>query len=75
MDTAHEAAEFIWTGGDVHLYLDHLDQARLQVTRTPYPSPRLELNPGVKEIDDFRFDDFAIKDYNSHPTIKAKVSV
>ena len=73
--TGHEAAEFIWTGGDVHLYLNHLDQARLQVTRTPYPSPRLELNPGVKEIDDFRFDDFAIKDYNSHPTIKATVSV
>ncbi len=70
-----EATEFIWTGGDVHLYNNHLEQAKLQLTRKPYPSPTLKLNPNVKEIDDFKYEDFEIVGYESHPTIKAKVSV
>jgi len=73
--TGHEAAEFIWTGGDVHLYNNHLDQAKEQINRYPYLSPTLELNSGVKEIDNFVFDDFVIKDYTSHSAIKAEVSI
>ena len=73
--TGHQATEFIWTGGDVHLYTNHLDQAKLQLTRDPHPSPTLWLNPEVKEINDFRIEDFKIVDYIFHPTIKAEVSV
>ncbi len=73
--THHVATEFVWTGGDVHLYNNHIDQANEQLTRKPFPSPILKLNPKVKEIDDFKFEDFEIVGYNHHPTIKAEVSV
>lgn len=70
-----EAAEFVWTGGDVHLYNNHLEQAKTQLTRKPFPSPSLRLNSDVKEIDDFKYEDFEIVDYESHSAIKADVSV
>lgn len=67
--------DFIWTGGDCHLYLNHLDQARTQLERTPFALPRLELNPAVKDLFAFRFDDFSISGYEAHPHIKAVVAV
>lgn len=67
--------EFIHTFGDVHLYNNHLDQAKLQLTRTPRPLPQLQLNPDVKSIFDFRFDDFEIVNYDPYPSIKAPVAV
>ncbi len=73
--TGHQPGEFIWTGGDTHLYVNHLEQARLQLTRAPRPLPRLTLNPVVQEIDDFRYDDFHLHDYNPWPAIKAPVAV
>ena len=73
--TGHTAKEFVWTGGDVHIYNNHIDALKEQILRRPYASPTLELNPGTKEIDDFTFDDFQIVGYQSHPTIKMEVSV
>lgn len=70
-----EVGEFIWTGGDTHLYTNHLEQARLQLTRTPKPLPRLQINTDVKEIFDFVFEDFQIIDYEPYPSIKAPVAV
>jgi len=67
--------EFIWTGGDVHLYLNHLDQAREQLRREPYPLPRLVLNRRPATLFDYHYDDFAILDYQSHPPIRAEVAV
>lgn len=69
------AGDFIHTTGDTHLYLDHLEQARLQLTRTPRPLPRMTLNPEVKSIFDFRFEDFSLEGYDPWPHIAAKVSV
>jgi thymidylate synthase len=74
--TGHVAEEFVWTGGDVHIYSNHVDALKEQLTREPYPSPTLALNSDVKEIDDFRFEDFEIIGYdNFHPTIKMDVAV
>lgn len=70
-----EVGEFIWNGGDVHLYNNHVEQAKEQLSREPYSSPELVLNPDVKDIDGFKFEDFEIVGYESHPTIKAEVSV
>lgn len=70
-----QPGEFIHTTGDTHLYLNHLDQARLQLTREPRPLPRLVVNPDVKSLFDFRFEDFAIEGYDPWPHIKAAVSV
>lgn len=67
--------EFIHTYGDLHLYQDHLEQAKLQLTREPYPLPTLWLNPEVKSILDFKFEDIRIDNYQSHPAIKADLSV
>jgi len=70
-----EAGEFIHTLGDAHLYLNHLDQARLQLSRMPYELPKLVLNPEVKDIFDFTYEDIKIENYVSHPHIKAEVAV
>ena len=70
-----EPGEFVHTFGDVHLYNNHIEQARLQLTRTPFPLPVMKLNPAVKDIFGFRFEDFTLEDYQSHPAIKGKVAV
>jgi thymidylate synthase len=67
--------EFIHTLGDAHLYLNHLDQARLQIQREPFPSPLMKLNPRVTSIADFDYQDFELVGYEAHPHIKAEVSV
>ena len=67
--------EFVHTFGDVHIYLDHLDQIHEQLTRTPRPLPKLQINPDVKDIFDFKYSDFKIVDYDPYPAIKGKVSV
>jgi thymidylate synthase len=70
-----EAGDFIHTFGDVHLYNNHLEQARLQLTRTPYPLPVMKLNPAVKDIFGFHFEDFTLENYQFHPAIKASVAI
>ncbi len=67
--------EFIWTGGDCHLYLNHLEQARLQLGREPYPPPRLAIRRRPESLADYRYEDFEILDYRAHPAIKAPVAV
>ena len=67
--------DFIWTGGDCHLYVNHLEQADLQLTREPYPLPRMHLNPLVRDLFGFKFEDFELLDYQAHPHIKAPVAV
>ena len=67
--------DFVHTLGDAHLYSNHLEQARLQLTRAPLPLPALQLNPDVRSIDGFRFEDIVIADYQSHPAIKAPIAV
>src|SRR5476649_1839904 len=73
--TGLQPGEFIHTFGDAHLYLNHLDQARLQLSRAPRTLPAMRLNPAVKEIFSFRFEDFTLAGYEPHPHIKAQVAV
>lgn len=73
--TGLKAGEFIHTTGDTHLYLNHLEQARLQLTRSPRPLPTMTINPDVKSLFDFRFEDFTLTDYDPWPHIAAQVSV
>ncbi|HEX6303646.1 MAG TPA: thymidylate synthase [Anaerolineales bacterium] len=70
-----EPGEFVHTFGDVHLYSNHLEQARLQLTRQPYPLPEMKINSQVKSIFDFRYEDFELRNYQYHPHIKAPVAV
>ena len=73
--TGLKAGDFIHTTGDTHLYLNHLEQAKLQLTRTPRPLPRMIINPDVKDIFDFKYEDFQLEGYDPWPHIKAAVSV
>lgn len=73
--TGLKPGDFIHTTGDTHLYLNHLDQARLQLTRTPRPLPVMKINPDVKSIFDFHYEDFQLEGYDPYPHIKAEVSV
>jgi thymidylate synthase len=70
-----EAGEFVHTTGDTHLYLNHMEQAQLQLTREPKKLPTMRLNPEVKNIFDFTYEDFTLENYDAHPHIKAVVSV
>jgi thymidylate synthase len=73
--TGLAAGELVHTLGDAHLYFDHLEQARLQLTRPPRPLPKILLNPAVTDLLAFRYEDFALEDYDPHPHIRAKVAV
>ena len=73
--TGLKPGEFVHTFGDVHIYKDHLEQVKLQLTREPRPLPKMKINPEVKSIFDFKFEDFELVDYDPHPHIKGKVSV
>lgn len=73
--TGLKPGEFVWTGGDTHIYLNHLEQVKLQLSREPMALPQLKINPDVKSIFDFKYEDFELTDYNAHPHIPGKVSV
>ena len=73
--TGLKAGDFIHTLGDAHLYLNHIEQAKLQLTREPYALPKMKINPDVKDIFSFKFEDFSLEEYTAHPHIKAEVSV
>jgi len=70
-----EVGDFVWTGGDVHLYQNHIEQAQLQLSRSPFPLPKLELKRRPTRIDDYQYEDFEIVGYEAHPHIKASVAV
>jgi len=70
-----QVGDFIWTGGDVHLYLNHLEQTKLQLTRQPYALPTLNIKRKPESIFDYRYDDFEIMAYQAHEPIKAAISV
>jgi thymidylate synthase len=70
-----EAGEFIHTLGDAHLYTNHLDQTRLQLSRDLRPLPKMKINPAITSLFDFRFEDFSLTDYDPHPHIKAAVAI
>lgn len=73
--TGLKPGEFIHTLGDTHLYLNHIDQAKLQLTREPYKLPKMSVNPLIKNIFDFKYEDFKLENYLAHPHIKADISV
>jgi thymidylate synthase len=73
--TGLKAGEFVHTLGDAHIYMNHLDQCKLQLTRKPFPLPKMIINPDVKDIFDFKFEDFRLEGYECHPHIKGEISV
>ena len=70
-----QPGEFVHTLGNAHIYSNHFEQVNLQLSREPYPLPKIKINPDVKDIDDFKFEDFELVDYQCHPTIKGDVAV
>jgi thymidylate synthase len=73
--TGLDVGDFVHTIGDAHIYLNHLEQVKEQLTRKPYPLPKVQLNPDVKSIFDYHYEDITILDYIAHPHIKGEVSV
>jgi len=73
--TGLKPGDFVWTGGDTHLYLNHIEQAKLQLTRTPKKLPEMKINPDIKSIFDFKYEDFELVNYECYPHISAKISV
>lgn len=73
--TGLEPGDFVHTFGDAHIYLNHIDQVKLQLTREPFPLPQMKINPEIKNIFDFNFEDFELVNYRSHPHIKGEISV
>jgi len=73
--TGLQAGDFVHTFGDAHIYLNHLEQVDTQLAREPYPLPTMRINPDVKDLFGFRYEDFELVDYRSHPHIKAPVAV
>ncbi|MDE6378218.1 MAG: thymidylate synthase, partial [Duncaniella sp.] len=73
--TGLQPGEFIHTLGDTHIYHNHFDQVKLQLTREPRPLPRMTLNPNVKRLEDFTYEDFTLTDYDPHPHIAGAVAV
>jgi len=73
--TGLKPGDFVHTLGDAHIYLNHTDQVRLQLTREPYPLPKMKINPAINDICSFRFEDFELTDYQAHPHIKGDISV
>ena len=73
--TGLKPGDFVHTLGDAHIYLNHIDQVKLQITREPFKLPKMQLNPAVKDILKFRYEDFTLSDYVSHPHIKGDISV
>lgn len=73
--TGLKPGEFVWTGGDVHIYQNHLEQVKLQLTREPKKLPQMKINPEVSSIFDFKYEDFELQNYEAHPHIPGKVAV
>jgi thymidylate synthase len=73
--TGLKPGDFVHTFGDAHIYNNHFDQVNLQISRSPFPLPQMKINPNVRSIFDFKYDDFELVNYQSHPHIKGEVSV
>ena len=71
----YELGDFVWVGGDCHLYANHIEPAKLQIPREPRGLPKMRINPDVKDIFAFKFEDFTLEGYDPHQHIKAKVAV
>jgi thymidylate synthase len=73
--TGYEPGDFVWTGGDVHIYTNHLEQVKLQLSRQPLALPQMKINPAITSIFDFKYEDFELVNYEAHPHIPGKVAV
>jgi thymidylate synthase len=73
--TGLRPGEFVHTFGDAHIYLNHIEQVKLQLTRDPRPLPQMKLNPGIKDLFEFRYEDFELINYDPHPHIRGEISV